>query len=714
MQTQLPWRLCADVANVVARADTVVSACEAIVDALFGTLLIESAIFSVNGSVRTRLAARLDKERAQLWQAQLAELPTAATLGIVPGQDGPATYVAIMAAHERMVLVIDGDVTDSAQQLLACAAVISAGLDALRWKEQRRRQVDLIRRGYRLLRLLSRAHGADGVAHAIVGSVSEFFDAERTSLARYDKDDDRLRIAATKGVPADLMTSVAVRPGEWVIGHVHESERPLIVNDPSDLPVPRHHGLRYRPGPFAVVPLTHQRSGVGVLSLTDRRNGGAFQSEERQLLRMLAPVLGAFITAGRQEDEAVSLRYAATVDSLTGLHNRGYLDRRLHEEIGRSRREGSRLSVLMADIDDFKGLNDARGHAMGDAVLKHIGELIRSAVRVFDVCARYGGDEFVIVMPNSDPANAHACAERIRAKTARSLQDAGLPAVSLSVGVAAACLDTPAELLDRADRALYAAKASGKNVVRVDGASPAAENVDTAHSLIGTPLRRDGDVIGAVCAVDDGPLTLAEGSLTRFEDLGVSGPPVGGTAPSRARSVPAEPAPLPSGALQTEQAGLDPADVETGEVEWQPTLLERRPGEFEVARELARARRERRQMSVVLFDVTRCPDSGGDRDALEEPLRSVADTLLRVIRPSDLPIRWSANELLLVLPGLANADARAVAERVRAAMQAGERHRVSISGGVAELQLDEPFRTVVNRARERVLVALDHGRNRVS
>ncbi len=125
----------------------------------------------------------------------------------------------------------------------------------------------------------------------------------------------------------------------------------------------------------------------------------------------------------------------------------------------------------MGDVDDFKTINDTHGHQIGDAVLQVVGAIIRSAVRVFDVCARYGGDEFAILMPSTDHASAAACAERIRRRVSEYRGDPVapiLPTLTMSVGVAVIeAGDTPAELLLRADRALYQAKAAGKNCVRV-------------------------------------------------------------------------------------------------------------------------------------------------------------------------------------------------------------------------------------------------------
>jgi PleD family two-component response regulator len=129
-------------------------------------------------------------------------------------------------------------------------------------------------------------------------------------------------------------------------------------------------------------------------------------------------------------------------------------------------------------------------------------------------------------------------------------------------------------------------------------------------------------------------------------------------------------------------------------------------------------------MSIVLFDIAQ-RDNTAQREleqrapsrkdvGYEALLEDVVDTFVRAVRQSDLPIRWRGNELLLVLPGVSGTDAHAVAERVRAAMQAGGRHRVAVSGGVAELEPEEAFGAVMRRARARVTEALGRGHNRVN
>jgi diguanylate cyclase (GGDEF)-like protein len=252
---------------------------------------------------------------------------------------------------------------------------------------------------------------------------------------------------------------------------------------------------RYRTYSFAAVPMFAGGETVGVLTATDKRDGSAFNRLDIAKMRTLSVAAAVTLVAARSHAEVARLAYATTIDSLTGLLNRPYLDARLHQEVERARRGATLLTVLMADIDDFKAINDTYGHQIGDAALQVIGSIIRSAVRVFDVSARYGGDEFVILMPNGDYSSALACAERIRRRVAeyRAEKHDGpnLPALTISIGIAVVQAgDTAAALLRRADESLYQAKADGKNVVR------AHPSVLTGQQAPGLPdaARRRRDV----------------------------------------------------------------------------------------------------------------------------------------------------------------------------------------------------------------------------
>ncbi len=175
----------------------------------------------------------------------------------------------------------------------------------------------------------------------------------------------------------------------------------------------------------------------------------------------------------RDTNRAISLnimlrhRYEleAKVDTLTGLHNRRWLDENLPRLVGRHQRTHQPLSILMLDVDEFKKYNDAHGHQAGDGALARIGTVLGARMRPTDLMARYGGEEFVIMLPLTHAAGAYSAAERVRRAVA--LETSALPAgeaLTVSVGIAQLQEgETPEALVMRADAALYKAKASGRN-----------------------------------------------------------------------------------------------------------------------------------------------------------------------------------------------------------------------------------------------------------
>jgi len=375
----------------------------------------------------------------------------------------------------RVALLLPGNCQDSHALLSEWARLTAFALGALRERDLRTRAEELLTRGYATARRLSRLGSVDAVAQRIVDQVSRVVAAGRVALALHRPADDFLTIVATHGYAMSAVEQIRIQPGDWVIGHVYSKGRPVLVRDVRRIHGMAHERRGYRSFSFAAVPIFAGSTTVGVLTATDKRDDSSFDRQDFVALRTMSVVAGMALVAARSQTEAGRLAYAATVDALTGLLNRTYLDGRLHQEFERAKRAGTQLAVVMGDVDDFKTINDTHGHQIGDAVLQVVGAIIRSAVRVFDVCARYGGDEFAVLMPSTDHASAAACAERIRRRISEFRGDSVapiLPTLTMSVGVAVIeAGDTPADLLLRADRALYQAKAAGKNCVRVHSPS---------------------------------------------------------------------------------------------------------------------------------------------------------------------------------------------------------------------------------------------------
>ena len=186
------------------------------------------------------------------------------------------------------------------------------------------------------------------------------------------------------------------------------------------------------------------------------------------------------------------LRYRATHDALTGIYNRGEIIDALHRERARQARDGGSFGVIIADLDHFKRVNDTYGHAAGDAVLREATVRMKASIRSYDFIGRYGGEEFLLVVPSSDAAGTFALADRIR----QSMQvspvstSAGEIPVTVSLGVAASTEICPLDaqnLLLRADEALYRAKENGRN--RAELFTPKDAAISPQSSPQGDPVK---------------------------------------------------------------------------------------------------------------------------------------------------------------------------------------------------------------------------------
>ena len=265
-----------------------------------------------------------------------------------------------------------------------------------------------------------------------------------------------------------------------------------------------------------LVPLVFKDEAIGCLELVEKRYQRHFGDEERALAGTLAALAAVAIQNARLYGD---VEHLAITDGLTGLYNHRYFYDRLAQDVARAKRYGLPLSLLMIDIDDFKGYNDKKGHRAGDALLRELGRVLRAQTRQqIDLVARYGGEEFAVILPSTGVAGATRAGERLldavagggleatpssptddgpadgaRAADGRSDGGSGAahvvgerirssiegetfgtdqspPVITVSIGVASLPehATTPDGLVDEADGALYRAKRMGKNRVEVD------------------------------------------------------------------------------------------------------------------------------------------------------------------------------------------------------------------------------------------------------
>ncbi|MEK6374171.1 MAG: GGDEF domain-containing protein [Acidobacteriota bacterium] len=210
----------------------------------------------------------------------------------------------------------------------------------------------------------------------------------------------------------------------------------------------------------AVLRIAKRTAGVVILF----RGGEAFSVPEQQIVEIFAAQVAMLLgqLAAREE-----IRNLADTDDLTGIGNKRWLRRQLPQEVERARVYNLPLSLLMFDVDDFKEINDRYGHTVGDVVLSELCGAVRESLRPPDVFARFGGDEFAVILPHTDIEGARAVAGRILDRVrevAIAGDDEETIRCSVSIGGADYRLgDSAADLLRRADERLYEAKRSGKN-----------------------------------------------------------------------------------------------------------------------------------------------------------------------------------------------------------------------------------------------------------
>jgi diguanylate cyclase (GGDEF)-like protein len=269
-------------------------------------------------------------------------------------------------------------------------------------------------------------------------------------------------------VPGARPAEFVLSPGEHgdVPAWVAASGEPLVVPDARVArTLPAELAQRHETATAVVFPVGTAGASQ-VVAIAGSRHPRRWARESLRAAAALCAVAGTTIALHHA-------RLAAAIDPLTGCLNHGAMGERLAEEIARARRQGTALSLMILDLDDFKRVNDTYGHPTGDALLHHVGEALRNEFRSFDHVARYGGDEFVIILPNLRGARTDAAATRalrLLREIHIAREDGGHEGITVSAGVAEwVDPEGPGALLERADTALRASKSDGK-----DGVSRAA------------------------------------------------------------------------------------------------------------------------------------------------------------------------------------------------------------------------------------------------
>jgi diguanylate cyclase (GGDEF)-like protein len=329
----------------------------------------------------------------------------------------------------------------------------------------------LRRRGDALLRAVQQiqAHSStESLSKGICQTALDITEGAVATLVRWDAATGT-GVVETTSAGADASRGQKVT-ADSLVGGACVRGTPTVMEDARILP---RSGVVYGPGDgvgpvgsLGVVPLIRENRILGAVAIIGANPDAHLQADLRNV-SLFAAVAATSLEMAWQIEE-VSRR--ASTDQLTGLSNRRYFDEQLQRVLAESDRSGLPASLIMADIDYFKRVNDNFGHEAGDVVLKHVAAVFLEQVRAIDICARYGGEEIALLLPQTDLAGAMELAERLRrAVSARNANHRGreIPVTS-SFGVSSypQTARTRDSLFPTADKALYQAKGAGRNCVK--------------------------------------------------------------------------------------------------------------------------------------------------------------------------------------------------------------------------------------------------------
>ncbi len=333
-----------------------------------------------------------------------------------------------------------------------------------------KRTVDELQAFNEIGRTLTSTLDVSEVLRIIMEKVSEVLRPSNWSLLLVDEKLGDLFFEVAVGAGAEALKPLRVGIGEGIAGWVAREGQPVLLEEAAADPrfAPRFDAAsQWATGSVLAVPLRSKGRVLGVIELVNARGTRAFSPDDLRTLATIADYASIAIENARNFER---IRELTLLDDHTGLYNARHLYRSLDAELSRARRFGRGFSLLFFDLDHFKLVNDQHGHQAGSAVLKEVAEVVRGGLRAMDVPIRYGGDEFVVLLPEADRGQALAVAERLRSaiNETRFLASRGLDIrVTASFGIATFPDDAASteDLLRVADAAMYRVKETTRDAV---------------------------------------------------------------------------------------------------------------------------------------------------------------------------------------------------------------------------------------------------------
>lgn len=286
-----------------------------------------------------------------------------------------------------------------------------------------------------------------------------------STILLFDQKKNRLKVQFTNITNKEELAILADNVNCKLLLDILQNEKPLIENmvDPN-----KYDFIQTRQiGSFMCVPLSLKSRKFG-LTLIEHRNNNTFNTENLRLLTTMGKQVSMAI---ENAELYANLQEMATVDGLTGVYNRVYFHEKFETEFKMAEEKGYSLSLVILDIDFFKIFNDTYGHLFGDVVLKEVAQTVKNNLRGTDTIARFGGEEFVLILPRTSIQKAYEKVEFLRTKIASNVIKDNLISASVTASFGIACYPETSPnqvgLIRDADNALYKAKENGRNCIMV-------------------------------------------------------------------------------------------------------------------------------------------------------------------------------------------------------------------------------------------------------
>jgi diguanylate cyclase (GGDEF)-like protein len=305
--------------------------------------------------------------------------------------------------------------------------------------------------------------------NALLDKTLQLLHAEKGSLMLLDPDTSELVIEAKKSIDDVVQEKMRLNKDKGIAGLVLESGGSLLVEDiEKDPRIKQQNRPRYKTKSFLSVPIKIEDRVTGVLNVSDKMKGGVFNEDDLNLIMSLINNISIAIERSLLYQQTEEFKKLSITDPLTGIYNRRHLNTRLSEEITRYNRYKHHFSFLMLDLDGFKEYNDTYGHISGDRLLKSLAHTIAKSLRTIDIAARFGGDEFVAIFPQTPKVDAIQITNRLKEQIDKSLSQEDIEmSLTISMGLATYPDDASSimELIEKTDQALYLAKKGGGDKV---------------------------------------------------------------------------------------------------------------------------------------------------------------------------------------------------------------------------------------------------------